>query len=54
MKNFIRKILQRFGYDIIKLNQSSLTALPDFEELHKAVFEKVKDFTMTSPERVLH
>ena len=40
MKNFIRKILQRFGYDIIKLNQSSLTALPDFEELHKAVFEK--------------
>lgn len=52
MKNFIRKILQRFGYDIIKLNQSVLTSLPDFEDLHKSVFDKVKDFTMTSPERI--
>jgi len=52
MKNIIRKILQRFGYDIIKINQDNFSISPDFEDVHKDIFEKVKNNTMTSPERI--
>ncbi|WP_196991548.1 TylF/MycF/NovP-related O-methyltransferase [Panacibacter microcysteis] len=51
MKQFIRKILQTFNYDIIKKNQ--LVKLPDdFEDLHKSIYSHVKSNTMTSPERI--
>jgi len=52
MKKIIRKILQRYNYDIIKLNQTHSIIPSDFEDLHKQIFEKVKNNTMTSPERI--
>lgn len=52
MKNIVRKLLNRFGYDIIKTNINDLNALPDFEDIHRNIFEKVKDNTMTSGERI--
>lgn len=52
MKNLIRKILQGRGYDIIKTNQKEQPVLPDFEDLHKSIFSKVKEYTMTSQERI--
>src|SRR5215831_5707494 len=52
MKKIIRKILQRFNYEIIKLNQNNSRVPGDFETLHKNVFEKVKNNTMTSAERI--
>jgi len=52
MKKAIRKILQRFNYDIVKLNQNNSKVPGDFETLHKTIFEKVKNNTMTSAERI--
>src|SRR4051794_6866027 len=52
MKNAIRKILQRFNYDIVKLDQNNTRVPGDFEPLHKTIFEKVKNNTMTSAERI--
>jgi O-methyltransferase len=51
MRSFIRKQLNKLGYDIIK-NQSAAQWPPDFEEYHKRIIEKVKPYTMTSPERL--
>src|ERR1051325_10413516 len=52
MKKIIRKILQQFNYDIIKLNRTNSTIPSDFEDLHKRILEKVKNNTMTSAERI--
>lgn len=52
MKTIIRKILRRYNYDIVKLNRREVVVPPDFEELHKEIFEKVRHNTMTSPERI--
>jgi hypothetical protein len=52
MKNAIRKILQRFNYDIVKLDQNRSKAPDDFESLHKEIFAKVTNHTMTSAERI--
>ena len=52
MKTLIRKILQKFNYDIIKLNRQHAPVPSDFEDLHKNIFGKVKNNTMTSPERI--
>src|SRR4051794_38028988 len=52
MKEAIRKILQRFNYDIIKLDRNNAKVPGDFETLHKTIFEKVKNNTMTSAERI--
>jgi len=51
MKQFIRKILQKYNYDIIKINQG-LVIPDDFEDVHKAIYKKVANNTMTSPERI--
>lgn len=51
MKKIIRKILQKFNYDIIKLTTSKMLP-PDYEELHKNIYSKVCNYTMTSPERI--
>jgi hypothetical protein len=51
IKNLVRKILQRYNYDIIKINTG--TSLPgDFEDLHTRIYNAVSEFTMTSPERI--
>jgi O-methyltransferase len=52
MKQQIRKFLQRFNYDIIKLGEGNFKIPDDFEELHKKIFERVRNNTMTSPERI--
>ena len=52
MKTFIRKILQRFNYDIIKLNREKDRLPSDFEALHTDIYRKVCHNTMTSPERI--
>ncbi len=44
----IRPILRRLGIEIIRIN-----SLPvDFDEYSKKVYQNVRDYTMTSPERV--
>jgi hypothetical protein len=51
MKKVLQKIAKRFNYEIRKI--PGTRALPsDFEQEHRAVFEKVAPFTMTSPERI--
>jgi hypothetical protein len=51
MKKWLGKQIQRLGYDIV--NRNKPISLPhDFEPLHRDIFEKVKDNTMTSPERI--
>lgn len=50
IKAFIRKQLHKRGYDIVKLNQVRWPI--DFEERHKRIIEKVRPYTMTSPERI--
>src|SRR5689334_23334332 len=52
IRKAIRKILQGFNYDIVKLDQSNIKVPGDFESLHKDIFEKVKNNTMTSAERI--
>src|SRR5215831_6498383 len=52
MKKLIRKFLRRFNYEIIKVGQGNFKIPDDFEELHKRIFEKVRNNTMTSPERI--
>jgi len=49
MKNLIKKILQKYDYDINKIN---IKIPSDFEELHGDIFRKVANYTMTSPERI--
>ncbi len=51
MKNTIRKILQKFNYDIIKLNTGKILP-PDYDAIHKSIYHKVCNHTMTSPERI--
>jgi len=51
MKGFIKKILQKYNYDIVRLDKAK--QLPtDFEEFHKDTYNKVADRTMTSAERI--
>jgi O-methyltransferase len=52
MKRIIRKILHQFNYDIIKVNRSDSNIPSDFEDIHKQIYKKVKNNTMTSPERI--
>ena len=51
IKEFIRKQLNKRGYDIIKLGKSEQWPV-DFEESHRKIVEKVKPYTMTSRERI--
>ncbi len=53
MKRLIRKILNRYNYDIVKVAGLQPQPVPgDFDDHHKMVLAKVGKFTMTSPERV--
>lgn len=51
VKRFIRKQLNKAGYDIIK-NQPPVEWPADFDEIHKEIIKKVIPYTMTSPERI--
>jgi O-methyltransferase len=50
IKKFIKKQLNKRGFDIIKLKEKNWPE--DFEDFHKAVIKKVEAFTMTSQERI--
>jgi O-methyltransferase len=51
MKNFLKRQLNRFGFDVIKINAA--TKWPtDFEKIHKDIVTKARSYTMTSPERL--
>src|SRR5216117_3791648 len=50
MKKLIRKLLQKYNYDIVRINSHVIPQ--DFEQMHKNIFEKVRNYTMTSPERI--
>lgn len=54
IRKTVRKWINQWGYDLIKLNSASLNnGLPiDFNPLDQAIIQKVKPFTMTSPERI--
>lgn len=53
MKNLIRKILNKYNYDIVKVAGLQSQVIPgDFNEDHKRILNKVGKFTMTSPFRI--
>ncbi|MGZ3924476.1 MAG: TylF/MycF/NovP-related O-methyltransferase [Flavisolibacter sp.] len=51
IKEFIRKLLNKNGYDVIKLNKAKQWPV-DFEDIHKRIIEKVQPFTMTEQGRI--
>ena len=57
-KRATRKIFRALGYELVPLRKGSPSQPaggdfpPDFDEVMRAVFERVKPFTMTSKERV--
>ena len=53
MKAKIRALIQRFGFDIIRCQKSGAPLYPsDFDKVDIEIYESVKTYTMTSPERV--
>lgn len=50
VKRFLKKQLNKTGFDVVRLNKTKLPA--DFESFHKDIVTKVAPFTMTSPERI--
>ncbi|MFL5739004.1 MAG: TylF/MycF/NovP-related O-methyltransferase [Flavisolibacter sp.] len=51
LRRFIRKQLNKQGFDIIKTNKARQWP-QDFDELHRSIIQKSEPFTMTSPERM--
>jgi hypothetical protein len=51
MKKWLSRQFQYLGYDLVKRNKPR-SLPPDFDPIHRDIYEKVKDQTMTSPERV--
>ena len=51
MGDFIKKLLNKAGLDIVKLNKQKKWP-DDFEPFHKEVVAKVEPYTMTSQERI--
>jgi O-methyltransferase len=51
MKSLIQKIAGIFNYEIYRKNTHP-TLPDDFESLHKLIFSRVANHTMTSPERI--
>lgn len=52
MVNIFRLLLKKFNYDLVKRQPAGDVPLPDFEPIHQDIFEKVKNHTMTDPERI--
>ncbi len=53
MKATLKKTLNRLGLDIIRHKDMPDDLPPDLSEDEKAIYEKVRPFTMTGPERVV-
>src|SRR5438270_5140788 len=51
LRRFIRKQLNKQGFDIIKTNKARQWP-QDFDEFHRSIIKKAEPFTMTSPERL--
>jgi len=51
VKRFLKKQLNKAGYDVVKKDQAQRWP-SDFEEDHKRIAGRVAPFTMTSPERI--
>lgn len=52
-KRIVRKLLRRFGYDIVKQDEAGISyRIPDMTTDDLKLWERVKPFTMTSPERI--
>jgi O-methyltransferase len=51
IKEFIKKLLNKRGFNIVKLNKERKWP-SDFSEMHKSVVKKTEPFTMTSQERI--
>ena len=54
-KNMIRLIIQRIGFDIIRYKNKDIVNLiypPDFSDNDIEICDTVKEYTLTSPERV--
>jgi len=51
MKKWLGRQFQRFGYDVVKRNKIK-SLPPDFDPIHRDIYEKIKNNTMTSPERI--
>ena len=49
--NSVRKITRPLGFDIVRFYENKPYP-PDFQERNKIVCDAVKNYTMTSPERV--
>lgn len=50
-KQYIRKQLNKRGFDIVKINTERIWPT-DFDELHRSIIQKVEPFTMTTQERI--
>lgn len=58
-KRYLRPIFRKWGIDVVRYQQSAENdpvvqeILPvDFDEFHKRIYETVKEYTLTSPERL--
>lgn len=55
-KTILKKILAKYGYKLAKMNKGSEVIdkrYSDFDEYEKEILSIVKEYTMTSPERVV-
>ena len=50
MKKWIIKIFHRMGFEVVRTGKRSIPS--DFGRLHRNIYAKVRDVTMTSPERI--
>jgi O-methyltransferase len=50
MKKLVVRLFRSMGYELMKTGKQRIP--PDFESLHLDIYEKVRDYTMTSPERI--
>jgi O-methyltransferase len=48
----IRSILNRLGIDVVRYQKHKISYAPDFSDSNIRICEAVKDYTMTTPERV--
>jgi len=51
MKKWLSRQFFNLGYDVVKRNKPK-SLPPDFDPVHRDIYEKVKNNTMTSPERI--
>ncbi|HVV03777.1 MAG TPA: TylF/MycF/NovP-related O-methyltransferase [Puia sp.] len=51
MKKWLSRQFQHIGYDVVRRNKSK-SLPPDFDPVHREIYDKVKNNTMTSPERI--